>query len=163
MKFLLKLLFFAALANQSIADTVTVDIDIPSLNVSTYHRPYVAIWLESTQRKGLYNISLWHEQQDWLKDLRQWWRKLGRQGSNSLDGVTGATRKPGRYQVVWQGKNSNGEKFPAGDYYLCIEAVREAGGRDFIRQKISLGQATEQSYQHGGKFEFGAITINVKP
>src|SRR5690606_33055924 len=59
------------------ADELDIQIEIPAIDASPYHRPYVAIWLETTEREGVETIAVWHEQEEWLRDMRQWWRKLG--------------------------------------------------------------------------------------
>lgn len=145
------------------AEQLDIEFTIPSLDVDPYHRPYVALWLETTKRQGIYTIAVWHEKEDWLKDMRQWWRKLGRKKPESYDAVTAATRKPGKYKIQWNTKGSNGNSIPEGEYYLCLEAAREAGGRDFLRQKIILGNSTPQTYSLKGDIELGTINITIYP
>lgn len=152
---------FFLLAAKTMADTITIDLAVPELKVDPYHRPYVAVWLESPKRKGLQTIAIWYEQDDWLKDLRQWWRKLGRNNTDAYDAATGATRKPDNYVIKWNQENSI--DIPAGEYWLCFEASREAGGRDFFRQKIQLGLGESQSYQMNGEVELGQINISIQP
>lgn len=138
---------------------VSITFEVPAIDAQPYHKPYVAVWVETLERKGLHSIAVWHEKDDWLKDLRQWWRKLGRGGA-SFDGVSGATRKPGIYTVNWNASDASGKQLPPGEYYLNIEAAREQGGRDFIRQKIQLGQGA-QEYKVDGDLELGSIVIRV--
>ena len=47
-------------------------------------------------------LALWYdldnpkdEGDKWLKDIRQWWRRVGRDVEVPIDGVTSATRAPG--------------------------------------------------------------------
>ena len=141
------------------AESIALSVTIPTLDVDPYHRPYVAVWLETPERKGVKVINVWYEQDEWLKDLRQWWRKIGRSDAAAYEGVTGATRKPGTYTYQW----TVSDDIPAGDYVLCFEASREAGGRDFLRQPITLGGQNQQTYQLEGDYEFGAITISIQP
>jgi len=142
---------------------ISVEVTIPKISTQPYHKPYVAIWLETKNRRGIYTLAFWHEQKDWFKDLRQWWRKIGRQGQPNYDQVTGATKKPGTYTVRYDGKNIQGQQLPAGEYYLNVEAVREDGGREFIRQKIFLGEKDIQRYQKSGKHELATVVIEVTP
>src|SRR4051812_12628616 len=79
-------------------------LEIPQLNVAEYHRPYVAVWLEGADQKVVSNLSVMYDLKKrdnagtkWLKDMRQWWRKSGRDVSMPLDGVSGATRAPGEH------------------------------------------------------------------
>ena len=143
-------------------ETVEINFTLPALDASPYHRPYVAVWIETGERKGVHTIAVWHEQEEWLRDMRQWWRKLGRSNPQAYDSVTGATRKPGDYQLLWNGKTNDGTSVPAGEYYLNLEAAREEGGRDFVRQKIVLGSDSTQAFNLEGEKELGKITIKVK-
>lgn len=138
---------------------VKIDIEIPDLKVSPYHRPYVAIWLETESREGVTTIAVWHEKDEWLKDLRQWWRKCGRY--EGVDGVSGATRKPGQYSLTWDGKNPAGESIQPGTYYLNFESAREEGGREFLRQKIEL-RGGPQSFEIQGTSELGLVKVELR-
>jgi hypothetical protein len=86
----------------------------------------------------------------WLADLRSWWRKGGRTLAMPADGISGATRAPGTYQVPLP------KELPAGQYVLTIEAARETGGRELVQVPITVpgrgGAAT-------GKAELGAVTV----
>ena len=144
------------------AETLEVSIDIPKINSTPYHKPYIAVWIETPKRKGVHTLAFWKEQSDWFKDLRQWWRKIGRNKSPNYDAVTGATRKPGTYQLTWDGALVSGKQITAGKYVLHIEAVREQGGREYIRQVIYLGQKNTQNYTLSGKAELGKIAISIK-
>lgn len=142
--------------------TLIVDVTVPDIQTNPYHRPYIAVWLESTKRKGIHTLAFWREQEDWFKDLRQWWRKIGRKNTPDYDAVSGATRKPGTYTLTWQGKLENGKSLPAGEYVLHFESVREQGSREYFRQKVNLGSGSTQSFKLNGQTEFGVITISIK-
>lgn len=142
-------------------ERITMDLELPALDVRPYHKPYVAVWLETPDRLGIRTVSVWHEKDEWLKDMRQWWRKLGRTSEPPFDGASGATRKPGRHKIQWTVRDSAGKPLPPGTYFLHIEAAREAGGREFLRQKIELGGSEPQTYTLTGETELGAVTITV--
>lgn len=137
-------------------DKVLIEITIPDLDVNPYHKPYVAVWLETPQRQYVTTITLWADDMEWYKDLRQWWRKAGR-SKQSVDGVTGATKKPGTHQIIWTGNDANGNRVPAGSYLLNVEASREEGGREFIKTQIIIDQQGHLSL--AGKRELGQISI----
>lgn len=141
--------------------TLSIEVEVPDIKAEPYHRPYIAVWLETPKRKGVHTFAFWAEQEDWYKDLRQWWRKIGRKKSPQYDAVTGATRKPGRYQLSWQGQLSTGQQLPAGDYVLHFESVREQGSREYLRQKVSLATGEKQQYHLSGNTELGQITIAI--
>ncbi|MCJ8293153.1 MAG: DUF2271 domain-containing protein [Colwellia sp.] len=145
------------------AEQISVEITIPKINSQPYHKPYVAVWLESAQRKGVHTLAFWHEQKDWYKDVRQWWRKIGRQQSPIYDQVTGATRKPGTYTLKIDNKELTKLNLIPGEYFLNVEAVREEGGREFIRQKIVIGAREVKHYEKSGQHELGKVAIKVMP
>jgi len=163
MKFLQVILLLAGLfvVQISFAEELSLSVEIPAITTEPYHRPYVAIWLETPKRKGVHTFAFWKEHADWFKDLRQWWRKIGRKNVPAYDAVTGATRKPGIYKLSWQGELSSGELVPAGNYVLHIEAVREQGSREYLRQAITLGKKQQQNYQLQGTAELGRISISI--
>lgn len=141
--------------------SLTIDLTLPEISAEPYHRPYVAVWIETTNRKGVHTLAFWSEQEEWFKDLRQWWRKIGRNTDN-YDGVSGATRKPGQYKLSWQGKLANGAQLEQGDYVLHFEAVREQGSREYLKQKISWVNGEKQTFTLQGQAELGSITITIE-
>src|SRR5690606_21330504 len=74
------------LATPVYAAELTVEVEIPSMTVAEYHRPYVAVYVEGADGKAAADLSVWYMMKDtaeghgtkWLPDLRQWWRKSGR-------------------------------------------------------------------------------------
>ncbi|WP_462146353.1 DUF2271 domain-containing protein [Pseudoalteromonas gelatinilytica] len=137
---------------------LTVEFTLPELDVSPYHRPYVALWLETPERKHVTTIALWVEKAEWFKDLRQWWRKAGRSNDN-FDGVTGATKRPGTYTIEWQGKDLKGNPVKPGSYLLNVEVVREEGGRDYTRVEIDLTKDGKVTIKGEKEFATSFVTI----
>jgi len=144
------------------AETLDVSVEVPEINANPYHKPYVAVWIETPKRKGVHTLAFWKEQSDWYKDLRQWWRKIGRKKSPNYDAVSGATRKPGIYKLSWDGKFESSKQVIAGEYVLHIEAVREQGSREYLRQRIRLGENQAQHFELQGQTELGKILISIK-
>ena len=75
-----------------------VELTLTDLSVQPYHRPYVAVWLETPDRKHVTTLALWVQKAEWFKDLRQWWRKAGKTDIN-FDGISGATKRAGTYTI----------------------------------------------------------------
>ena len=145
------LLFLSAGGN---AAELTVNFEIPAIDAAEYHQPYIAIWLSDEKRAPLAQIALWLEQEKWHRDLRSWWRRGGNGLSLPIDGVSGATRKPGEYSV-----NTALELSP-GDYILNIEAVREVGGREHIRIPFTW-EGDTLHITDAGKSELGAVALTI--
>ena len=55
-----------------------------------------------------------------------------------------ATRAPGRYTLKWDGRDNQGKPVKAGTYTVCIEAAREHGTYQIIRQDIALSGVPKQ-------------------
>lgn len=146
-------------------------VEVPRLNVAEYHRPYVAIWVEKPDQTFAGNLAVWYEMKKqgkdagatWLKDMRQWWRKSGRNLEMPVDGVSGATRPAGSHSLVFAGSKSPLDKLPAGAYEIVIEAAREVGGRELLRIPFQWPPKAAQNAKAQGQHELGALTLTVAP
>ncbi|MBU1621657.1 MAG: DUF2271 domain-containing protein [Gammaproteobacteria bacterium] len=114
-----------------------VQVELPKIETGTYHRPYVAVWIENEQQQPVRLVEAWLEKPDWIKDLRRFWRKIGRSEPQLVDAKTGATKGPGSYKVRWDGKDEQGKAVAAGNYVLFVEAAREQGGRNLAKQAFT--------------------------
>jgi len=164
------LLTTQALAAQALAAEMSVSLEIPALNVAEYHRPYVAMWIERPNQSVAANLAVWfdlkqknNEGTKWLKDLRQWWRRSGRELSMPVDGLSGATRAPGAHQVAWAGDRAPLQTLPAGEYELVVEAAREVGGRELLRVPFQWPPRAAATAKAAGEHELGAVTLSLKP
>lgn len=127
----------------SYAAQVDLSITLPRLNVAEYHAPYVAVWVEDERRQAT-QVAVWYdvalpngEGQEWLKDMRQWWRRGGRALSMPVDGLSGATKGPGQHTISTQLSDALAE-LPDGNYTIMVEASREVGGREVLQLPITL-------------------------
>ncbi|MGO4305597.1 MULTISPECIES: DUF2271 domain-containing protein [unclassified Cupriavidus] len=159
----------APLAPAMAAD-MNVKVEIPRLNVAEYHRPYVSVWVERADQSPVSTLAVWYdgklkdgEGTKWLKDMRQWWRKAGRDMQMPADGISGATRAPGEHVVSFaDGKVPLG-KLPAGDYQLVVEAAREVGGREIVRVPFAWPPKAIQTARARGDNELGGVAVELKP
>jgi hypothetical protein len=167
------LLSFAAsglFAVPAVAAEVKVKIEIPRLMVAEYHRPYVAIWVERPDQSVAANLAVWYdlklrdgEGTKWLKDMRQWWRRSGRELTMPVDGISGATRAAGEHELAFSSSAQPLADLPAGDYRLVIEAAREVGGRELLRVPFQWPpkEAADETVQ--GEHELGAVALTLTP
>lgn len=169
-KFFYGAALLVALAQTSQASELAVNVQIPALNVAEYHRPYVAIWIETDSQQFIGNLSVWYDLKKrdnggtkWLKDLRQWWRKSGRELTMPVDGVSGATRNVGEHQLTFSDKNSPLNVLAAGRYNLVVEVSREGGGREVVKLPFDWLSKKANQAKAQGKEELGKVTIAVKP
>ncbi|HSC81352.1 MAG TPA: DUF2271 domain-containing protein [Chitinolyticbacter sp.] len=157
--------------SQAGAAGLDVKFEIPRLNVAEYHRPYVAVWLERPDQSVATNLAVWYQQSDgaegkgtkWLAELRQWWRKSGRESQLPIDGVSGATKPAGEHALSFTEGKAPLAKLPAGDYRLVVEAAREVGGRELLRVPFTWPPKSAQTLKAEGKEELGAISLQLKP
>ncbi|MGE0803034.1 MAG: DUF2271 domain-containing protein [Lautropia sp.] len=145
-------------------------VEIPRLAVAEYHRPYVAIWVEGADQKVAGNLAVWYdiklknnEGTKWLKDMRQWWRKTGRELQMPADGLSSPTRAPGEQQIAFSSAKSPLDKLPAGEYQLVVEAAREVGGRELVRIPFQWPPKSPQSANVKGAHELGRVALELKP
>ena len=165
------LLAIGALAALPVAAAdLDIKLQIPSLSVAEYHRPYVAVWIEREDQSTAANLAVWYQTESkkedgaqWLKDLRQWWRRGGRAETLPIDGVTGATRPVGEHTLQFKGSGKQLASLAPGKYNIAIEAVREAGGREMLRVPFEWPAKQSQHLTAQGKTELGSIVVDLKP
>ncbi len=166
--------FLAALTGLAAAPAVAdaaemaVSVEIPRMNVAEYHRPYVALWIETPDQAAVKTLAVWYdvklknrEGTEWLKDMRQWWRRAGRAMTMPADGVSGPTKAPGRHQVTFSAAQIGA--LPAGNYNLVVEAAREVGGREVVKAPFSWPPKAPATASARGASELGALSVTVKP
>lgn len=153
------------LATPALAADLELSLEIPRLTVAEYHRPYVAVWIETPDKAAVKTLAVWYdvklknqEGQKWLKDMRQWWRRAGRDMTLPADGVSAATRAPGKHQVVFKPGS-----LPAGQYNLVVEAAREVGGVEVLRAPFQWPPKARTTSSAKGATELGAMSVTAKP
>ncbi|MDL9997107.1 DUF2271 domain-containing protein [Variovorax sp. J22P240] len=153
---------------------LTVNIEVPRLNVSEYHRPYVAAWIERPDQSVASTLAVWYDVKNkggnaegegtkWLKDMRQWWRRTGRDLEMPIDGVSSATRPAGKHQIAFSEGSVMLPKLAPGAYKLYVEAAREVGGREIVSIPFQWPPAKAEQSQAAGNSELGAVTLELKP
>ncbi len=164
----LSLLFLAGAAT---AASVDVSVEIPRIDASEYHRPYVAVWVEKPDQSVAANLAVWYMQKDtnegagtkWLADLRQWWRRSGRDQTMPIDGVSGATRPVGQHQLKFDPAKPPFATLAPGKYGLVVEAAREVGGRELVRIPFDWPVGAATHLEAKGEHELGAIKLDLNP
>jgi hypothetical protein len=149
------------------AADLTLNVEIPGLPVAEYHRPYVAIWIEGEDQSIAANLVLWYQLRGdhtkWLPDLRQWWRRGGRDLKVPVDGLTGATRPAGQHILRFDAAQAPLADLKPGTYAVVVEAVREVGGREVVRIPFTWPIKSEQHGGAQGARELGAVTLTINP
>jgi hypothetical protein len=164
-----KLLAICALllAGTAGAADLSVSVEIPQLPVAEYHRPYVAVFIEGPDQTIAANLALWYQLRGdhtkWLPDLRQWWRRGGRDLKVPVDGLTGATRPVGQHLLKFDAAQAPLAGLKPGQYALVVEAVREVGGREALRIPFEWPIKAAKRESVKGDKELGAVALMLNP
>lgn len=163
------LLASALLPVMSTAADIAVKVGIPRIDVAEYHRPYVALWLEN-ETGAATTLSVWYDTgkrenggTKWLKDMRQWWRKSGRDLTMPVDGISGATRPVGEHSLQFSDRQAPLKGLAPGQYRLRVEAAREMGGRELVEIPFVWPPKKNQQLKADGKSELGVVQLTLKP
>jgi hypothetical protein len=137
-----------------------------SLEVATQagraNRPYVAVWVEDKDRFPVRTLAVWYSPRDakYLTDLKSWFRsdrlRNMAEGSDILGSVSSATRGPGKYTLAWDGKDNAGKVVKAGTYTVYIEAAREHGTYQIMRQEMDFSGVAKKFDLPGNQEVAGA-------
>lgn len=150
------------------ATEMAVTIGIPRLDVAEYHRPYLAAWIEGPDQAVAANLVVWYEVQNregtkWLADLRQWWRRSGRDQGFPIDGVTGATRPAGQHILKFDSAQPPLATLAPGSYTLAVEAAREVGGREVVKIPFTWPVTAAVKQSAAGRTELGEVSLSLVP
>ena len=128
-------------------------------------RPYVAVWIEDKDRFPVRTLALWYKKERWLPDLRSWYRddriRAMAEGRDITASTASATRPAGKYTLKWDGKDNAGKPVKPGKYVVNIEAAREHGTYQIMRQEVEIGGKAEH-FQLTGNQEISSATIDYR-
>jgi hypothetical protein len=170
MRFLVTAALTTLVTSPLAASEVNITLDVPRLSVAEYHRPYVAFWLENADGSKITNLAVWYdvkhkdgEGTKWLKDVRQWWRRTGRDLTMPADGLSSPTRAPGTQQIAFDGAAKPLNDLTPGNYSLVVEAAREVGGRELLRVPFDWPPKALTTLDAKGETELGALSLKLTP
>ena len=156
-----------AIGGAAQAADLSLNVEIPQLPVAEYHRPYVAIWIEGADQSIAANLAVWYQVRGdhtkWLPDLRQWWRRGGRDLKVPVDGLTGATRPVGQHSLKFDATQAPLAGLKPGQYTVVVEAVREVGGREAVRIPFEWPIKAAKRESASGSKELGAVALSLNP
>lgn len=159
--------FALLIANVAAGQSLAVELDVPRLQVAEYHKPYIALWVAREDNSVAANLAVLYdvkmkdeEGEKWLKDLRQWWRRSGRSLEMPVDGLSGATKGPGRHRLVF---DDSVAALEPGNYRLMVEAAREVGSRELVEVPFQWPPQAPATSGATGEEELGAISLTLAP
>jgi thiamine biosynthesis lipoprotein ApbE len=140
---------------------LVLQINLEIADLGAYaRRPYVAVWVEDENHKPVRRIALWYRKPRWLPDLREFTSSL-REVNMDENSIASATRSAGNYNLVWDGKNDAGEYVSQGNYTVFIEAAREHGTYQLIKQAIKCDDKTKNVAVPGNE-EIASASLIIK-
>lgn len=116
---------------------VTLALELPNPG-GRARRPYVAFWIEDDAGKAVRTVAVWGNNPKWLGTMSAWW-KVARNDRALWKAVCRATRGPGKYELVWDGKDDAGNALPQGTYTIKLEVHREHGKDVLQTGKLECG------------------------
>jgi len=126
-------------------------------------RPYVAVWIEDKDKFPVRTLALWYQKERWLPELRAWYRddrmRAMADGGEIAASIASATRPAGKYTLKWDGKDNTGKPVKPGKYTVNIEAAREHGTYQIMRQEVDFDGKPKQ-FQLPGNQEISSATID---
>ncbi len=149
---------------------VNFEINRPQAERGRYRRPYVAIWVEDKDGNPVRTLVLWVSLGgsgpfQWLPDLKRWYTREEERKQVERNDVflttARPTREPGRYKVIWDGKDNHGKQLGRGRYTLYIEAAREHGTYQSMHKEVAL---SDQPFLEDlkGNVEIKSATIEYR-
>jgi FAD:protein FMN transferase len=160
-----KTLYAAEQANWAAGWQLAISLEL-ARTPGNSRRPYVAVWIEDKDRFPVRTIALWYDGKSrYLPELRAWYRadrlRAMSEGSQIVDAVTTATRMAGQYTLQWDGRDNAGKLVRAGTYTVCIEASREHGTYQIIRQQMDFSGTPRHAALPGGT-EISAANLDYQ-
>lgn len=136
---------------------VTISYEIPKIAAGNYRAPYVAVWVTDENKQLVRVVTMLGDNAKWIPDNYVFWRRYGRK-TTGVEGAARPTRAPGKYSVVWDGRDQAGKPVGQGRYTIHVEAVREHGGHSYVSSDLDL-RAAPASAALPGKDELGAVSL----
>lgn len=144
---------------------LVVNFELARIDDMRYRRPYVAVWVEDKDKFPVRTLALWYQKPRWLPDLRGWSKgdrlRSMAEGSDLASSVSSATRPPGKYTLKWDGKDNQGKLVKPGKYTVFIEAAREHGTYQLMRQDVDFNSAAKQ-FTLPGNEEVASASVEYK-
>jgi FAD:protein FMN transferase len=140
---------------------VTLSFELPTPGGKA-RRPYVAFWIENADGKAVRTVAVWGNSPKWLNTMSGWW-KLGKDDKDLCKAVCRATRAPGKYDLVWDGKDDAGKALPQGTYTIKLEVHREHGKDVTQTAKIKcLAEADKATMEKNAEAEESTLKYAKK-
>jgi thiamine biosynthesis lipoprotein len=143
---------------------LVINLEINLQKQGFVKRPYVAVWVEDENHAPVRTVSVWHGSDRYMPELKSWYLKyrgIYNSDKNFNRSVTSATRSAGKYTLKWDGKDDQGNFVKPGKYIIKIEASREHGTYQLMRQEIDWND-TPQVINLTGNIEIASASLDYR-
>jgi len=127
---------------------LVVSLELAHIEGQRAKRPYVAVWIEDQDKFPVRTLALWFAKPKWLPDLKSWSHseklRALTEGNDLASSVSSATRSSGKYTLKWDGKDDKGQPVKPGKYTVFVEAAREHGTHQVMKQEIDFNGQPQQ-------------------
>jgi thiamine biosynthesis lipoprotein len=141
---------------------LTIDYEIPRQNNARAQPPYLVVWVTDAEGMPVRNLLVMGKDERFVDENFIWWRRIGRALPGGVDALAKPTRPPGKYSLLWDGRDDKGKPAPQGRYTVHIEASREHGGHGYQTFDVTLG-AQAVSQEAPANQELGPARVHYGP
>lgn len=136
-----------------------------------YRRPYLAVWVEDAEGFPVRTLALWIQTRQpgprWHPELKRWYKSdQARRLVDDLDMISTVarpTRAPGKYEIVFNGKDDHGKPLDPGEYTVHLEVAREHGTYQTLKKTFSLPLETfREEFKPNAELKSAAIECRGK-
>jgi hypothetical protein len=124
-------------------------------------RPYVAVWVENAAAKIVRVLAVWATEPRYFTELPVFFTRVKRNREYVMS-LSRATRPPGHYDLLWDGRDQDGMPVEPGSYKITVEANRENGGYGKQSGTLVCGDAPAR-LMLPATVNFEAVTIEYGP
>lgn len=101
--------------------------------------PHIAVWIEDAAGELVRTVSV--KDMDGVNSMDAWYGALG-----STETTSSSTKPAGSNNVEWDLTDDAGRRVDAGEYHVCIEASRDMGPYELVRQRVRFGRKPATHY-----------------
>ena len=142
---------------------LTIYLEVSHIEGNRILRPFVVVWIEDEEKNPIRTISLWYGKFRYLNELHAWYADESQRPAKEVDfimnSISSATRPPGKYKLRWDGRDNDGKFVKAGKYTVLIEASREHGTYQLIRQEMEFKGVPKQ-IELSGNIEIASAALD---
>ena len=117
--------------------------------------PWIAVWIENTAGDLVKVVAAYDL--DGVHSMAQWYAVLG-----TTETTTSSTKPAGTNSTEWDMTDHAGRRVSSGQYFVCLEASRDMGPREFIRGRVFLDETAATFYlPSSGELAAAAVIYTV--